>query len=76
MHLPEVEAAIRRLEPLEQGHLLVSALDAEVEGLGLWCAEAGRLESTGVETFRKVIASPISIYKLHSAIEDDLLLPL
>lgn len=76
MRLPDVEAAIERLEPLEQDHFLAGALHAEVEVLGQWYIEAGRLESTGVAAFRKVIARLISIYKQHISIEDDLVFPL
>ena len=76
MHLPDVEAAIERLELLEHDHLLAGSLHAEVENLGQRYLEAGRLESGGVEAFRKAIASLISIYNHHISIEDDLLFPL
>jgi iron-sulfur cluster repair protein YtfE (RIC family) len=36
MHLPDVEAAIERLELLEQDHRLAGSLHAEVENLGQW----------------------------------------
>lgn len=76
MHLPDVEAAIERLEPLEQDHFLAGSLHAEVEALGQRYLATGRLESTGIATFRKAIASLISIYKQHISIEDDLVFPL
>jgi hypothetical protein len=42
MHLPDVDAAIERLELLEQDHRLAGSLHAEVENLGQWYLEAGR----------------------------------
>jgi hypothetical protein len=53
MHLPDVEAAIARLDPLEHDHLLAGSLHAEVEELGQRYISVGSLESTGVEAFRK-----------------------
>lgn len=76
MHLPEVETAIERLELLEHDHLLAGSLHAEVENLGQRCLDAGSLESSGVEAFRKAIASLISLYKQHISIEDELVFPL
>lgn len=73
---PNVETAIKRLEPLEHDHLLAGSLHAEIEVLGQRYLSAGRLESTGVEAFRKAIASLLSIYKQHISIEDDLIFPL
>ncbi len=62
MHPPDVEAAIARLDPLEHDHLLAGSLQAEVEELGQRYISVGSLESTGVEAFRKAIASLVSIY--------------
>jgi hemerythrin-like domain-containing protein len=76
MNLPDVEAAIERLELLEHDHLLAGSLHAEVENLGQRFLEAGSLESSEVEAFRKAIASLISIYEQHISIEDDLVFPL
>ena len=76
MHLPDVEAAIERLDLLEHDHLLAGSLHVEVESLGQQYLEAGILESSGVEAFRKSTASLISIYKAHISIEDDLVFPL
>ncbi len=73
---PNVEAAIKRLEPLEHDHLLAGSLHAEMEELGQRYLAVGSLESTGVEAFRKAIASLVSIYKQHIRIEDDLVFPL
>ena len=66
---PNVEAAIKRLEPLEHDHLLAASLHAEMEELGQRYLAVGRLESTGVDAFRKAIASLVSIYKQHIGIE-------
>jgi hemerythrin-like domain-containing protein len=71
-----VEAGIKSLEPLERDHLLAGSLHAEMEELGQRYLSAGSLESTGVEAFRKAIASLASIYKQHISIEDDLVFPL
>jgi hemerythrin-like domain-containing protein len=76
MRLPEVEAAIERLEPLEHDHLLAGSLHAVVEELGQRYLATKSLEPTGVETFRKAIASLVSIYKQHINIEDELVFPL
>jgi hemerythrin-like domain-containing protein len=76
MHLPDVEAAIARLDPLEHDHLLAGSLHAEVEELGQRYISVGSLESTGVEAFRKAIASLVSIYQQHISIEDGLIFPL
>jgi hemerythrin-like domain-containing protein len=73
---PNLEAAIKRLEPLEHDHLLAASLHAEMEELGQRYLAVGRLESTGVDAFRKAIASLVSIYKQHISIEDDLVFPL
>ncbi len=76
MHLPDLEVAIERLEPLEKDHLLAGSLHADVEELGRRYLAKGSLESTGVEAFRKAVASLASIYKQHISIEDDLVFPL
>lgn len=73
---PNVEAAIKRLEPLEHDHLLAGSLRAEMEELGQRYLAAGSLESTGVDAFRKAIVSLVSIYTQHISIEDDLVFPL
>src|SRR5579864_877285 len=76
MHLPDVEAAIARLDPLEHDHLLAESLHAEVEELGQRYISLGTLESTGVEAFRKAIAGLVSMYQQHISIEDGLVFPL
>lgn len=76
MHLPEVETAIERLELLEHDHALAGSLHAVVEELGQRYLATKSLEPTGVETFRKAIASLVSIYKQHINIEDELVFPL
>lgn len=73
---PNLEAAIRKLEPLEHDHLLAGSLHAEMEELGQRYLAAGSLEPTGVDAFRKAIVSLVSIYKQHISIEDDLVFPL
>lgn len=76
MHDAGVKAAIERLEPLEHEHLLAGSLHAEVEELGQQYLAEGSLESTGVDAFRKAIASLVSIYEQHITIEDDVVFPL
>jgi len=76
MHLPDIEAAIQRLEPLEHDHLLAGSLHAVVEELGQLYLATKSLEPTGVEVFRNAIASLVSIYKQHISIEDELVFPL
>lgn len=76
MHLPDIEAAIERLEPLEHDHLLAGSLHAVVEELGQRYLATKSLESTGVEAFRNAIASLVSVYKQHISIEDELVFPL
>jgi len=76
MHLPDVEAAIESLEPLEHDHLLAGVLHAEVEEIGQQYLSAGSLESTGVESFRKAIASLVSTYQQHIRIEDEFVFPM
>jgi len=73
---PNLQATIKRLEPLERDHLLAASLHAELEDLGHRYLSAGSLESTDVEAFRKAIASLVSIYEQHISIEDDLVFPL
>jgi hemerythrin-like domain-containing protein len=76
LHLPDVEAAIERLEPLEHDHVLAGSLHAEVEELGQRYLTAGSLEAAAVNAFREAIASLVSIYKQHIHIEDNLVFPL
>ena len=76
MHLPNVEAAIERLAPLEHDHLLAGSLHAVVEELGQRYLATKSLEPSGVEAFRKAIASLVSVYKQHINIEDELVFPL
>jgi hemerythrin-like domain-containing protein len=73
---PNLEAAIRKLEPLEHDHVLAGSLHAEMEELGQRYLAAGSLEPTGVDAFRKAIVSLVSLYKQHISIEDDLVFPL
>lgn len=75
MRLPEVETAIERLTLLEHDHALAGPLHAVVEELGQRYLATKSLEPTGVEAFRKAIASLVSIYKQHISIEDDLVFP-
>ena len=76
MDLPEVESAIKRLEPLEHDHVVAGSLHAEVDELGQRYLATGSLEAPGVAAFRKAIASLVSIYKQHIDIEDSLVFPL
>ena len=76
MDIPDVRGAIERLEPLEHDHVLAASLHREVEELGQRYLATGKLEATGVEAFRKAVASLVSIYKEHIDIEDNLVFPL
>jgi len=75
MDHPEMEAAIRRLEPLEQDHRRADALHEEVDRLGRVCLERGVLLSEESRRFQQVILALIDIYKEHIRIEDEDVFP-
>jgi len=66
----ELEAAIRRLEPLEEDHRRAEALHGEVDRLGHACLERGVLTAEESGQFRQDILALMDIYKEHIRIED------
>lgn len=76
MHLPDLEAALSKLAPLEHDHLLAASLHAQVEKLGQRYLATGSLQSSDTAAFRKAVASLVSLYKQHINIEDNLVFPL
>lgn len=75
MNHPELEAAIRRLEPLEKDHRRADALHAEVDQLGRACLERGALPAEESRRFQQAILTLIDIYKEHIRIEDQDVFP-
>ena len=75
MNHPELEAAIRKLEPLEKDHRRADALHAEVDQLGRACLERGVLSAEESGRFRQAILELINIYKEHIRIEDEDVFP-
>jgi len=72
---PEVEAAIRTLDPLEQEHQRADALHREADRLGKTCLGGAILSSQDVQRFRYAVAELANIYKEHIRIEDELVFP-
>jgi hemerythrin-like domain-containing protein len=72
---PEVEAAIRKLEPLEHEHRRADALHAEVDRLGSRALTEGSLPAAEARRYRDSIAKLSSIYKEHIRIEDEEIFP-
>jgi hemerythrin-like domain-containing protein len=75
MNHPELEAAIRRLEPLERDHRRADALHTEVDRLGRTCLERGVLSAEESQRFRQAILELMGIYKEHIRIEDEDVFP-
>jgi hemerythrin-like domain-containing protein len=75
MHHPEMEAAIRSLEPLEQDHRRANALHEDVDRLGRVCLERGVLLTEESRRFRQAILALVDIYKEHIRIEDEDVFP-
>jgi hemerythrin-like domain-containing protein len=75
MHHPELQAAIRRLEPLEQDHRRADGLHAEVDRLGRVCLERGVLSAEESGRFRQAIVELMDIYREHIRIEDEDVFP-
>ena len=73
---PEVDAAIKTLDPLEKEHQRADALHSEVDQLGRKCLSGTTLSSEDVRRFRESIAELASIYKEHIRIEDEVVFPL
>jgi len=75
MNHPELQAAIRSLEPLEQDHRRADALHAEVDRLGRAYLERGVLSAEESRRFQQAILTLIDIYKEHIRIEDEDVFP-
>src|SRR5215469_9171823 len=75
MKHPELEAAIRRLDPLEQDHRRADAVHADIDRLGRACLERGFLLAEESRRFREAILALIEIYKEHIRIEDEDVFP-
>ena len=73
---PQVEAAIRQLEPLEHDHERANALHAEVDALGRRCLELGSLPAGEALHFRDLVSQLASIYSQHIRIEDEVVFPI
>lgn len=76
LHHPDVEAAIRTLEPLEHEHRRADALHAEVDRLGRTCLERGPLSGEEARRFRQAVSELLSIYQEHIRIEDQDVFPI
>jgi hemerythrin-like domain-containing protein len=75
MKNPELESAIRRLEPLEHDHRRADALHAEVDRLGRECLARGVLSADESLRLRQAILTLVDIYKEHIRIEDEDVFP-
>ena len=75
MNHPELEAAIRRLQPLEHDHRRADALHAEVDQLGQGCLQRGLLSAEESRRFRQAVLTLMDIYKRHIRIEDEDVFP-
>jgi len=73
---PDIQAALTRLDSLEQEHRQAEPLHAEVERLGQECLTKGRLSPERAETLRKQVAALISMYREHIDTEDRMVFPL
>jgi hemerythrin-like domain-containing protein len=76
MNHPELEAAIRKLEPLERDHRRADALHADVDRIGRACLERSFLLAEESRRFREAILALVDIYKEHIRIEDEDVFPL
>lgn len=72
---PEVEAAIKTLDPLEKEHLRADALHRVVDQLGRKCLSGATPSSEDVQRFRESVAELTVIYKEHIRIEDEVVFP-
>ncbi len=73
---PEVEAALAKLDRLEDDHRWAAPLHDSVERLGLRYLSEGSLSKAAVRKFRDSVESLASMYKQHIAVEDELIFPL
>jgi len=76
VHHPGVEAALIKLDSLEQEHRRAAPLHAEIDRLGQHCLSTGSLSPGEAEAFRKAVATLIAMYKEHISVEDGLVFPL
>ena len=76
MNHPEVETAIKRLDPLEREHQRADALHHEVDQLGRKYFGGEVLSPHEVQRFRDSVAELASIYKEHIRIEDEVVFPI
>ncbi len=76
IHHPEIQAALSRLEQLEEEHCWAAPLHAEVERLGAQYLSTDNLSSAEVDDFRKAVASLAAMYKQHISVEDSVVFPL
>ena len=72
---PEVDAAIKQLEPLENEHRRADHLHAEVDRLGLRAVQQGSLTANEARQFQEYVAELSSIYAEHIRIEDEVVFP-
>ena len=72
---PEVEAAIKTLDPLEREHQRADALHSVVDQLGRKCLSGATLAPEDMQRFRESVAELAVIYKEHIRIEDEVVFP-
>jgi hemerythrin-like domain-containing protein len=72
---PEVEAAIKTLDPLEKEHQRADALHSVVDLLGRRNLSGETLSPWEVQRFRESVAELAAIYKEHIRIEDEVVFP-
>jgi hemerythrin-like domain-containing protein len=72
---PDVDAAIKTLDPLEREHQRADALHREVDRLGTKCLSGSTLSQGEVQRFRLSVAELASIYTEHIRIEDEVVFP-
>lgn len=72
---PEIEAAIKTLDPLQKEHQRADALHREVDQLGIKCLSGVTLSPENVQRFRGSVAELAAIYKEHIRIEDEVVFP-
>ena len=73
---PQVDAAIRQLDPLERDHERANSLHAEVDQLGRHCLQQGVLRPEEAKRFRELVSQLASIYSQHIRIEDEVVFPI
>jgi len=76
VHHPDIESALTKLDSLEEEHRRAAPLHAEIERLGQQSLSRGSLSPGEAEAFRKAVATLVSMYQQHIAVEDGLVFPL